>query len=142
MPGILEWPGKVNPGSVTEFPSSTLDYFPTVMDVLGFPLKGRPNPIDGVSLLPMLDGTITERPQPIGFQSAGQVSLVDNRFKLIRTPARKRGGHYFFIASTHCDPTEAVGVHPTPPPCRFTELLSLWNSRFLRDFGGRRPARL
>jgi len=90
VPGLLEWPSKIKPGSVTDFPASTMDYFPTVMAELGFKLKEQPQPIDGVSLLPLLEGKMTERSRPIGFQSGGQVSLVDNRFKLIRISPRQR----------------------------------------------------
>lgn len=82
VPGLLEWPTRVTAGRVTDIPCSTLDYFPTIMDVLGFRMKGQPGPIDGVTLLPLIDGTMTERPVPIGFESADQVSLTDNRYKI------------------------------------------------------------
>jgi arylsulfatase A-like enzyme len=148
VPGILEWPSKVKPGSVTDFPSSTLDYFPTVLDVLGFPLKGRPNPIDGVSLLPMLDGTITKRPQPIGFQSAGQVSLIDNRFKLIRVGARKRGKNkqkqsktnpapfmLFDLIDDPAETTDIAGKH-SDVVTRMQKRLEAWQASCRRSLEG------
>jgi arylsulfatase A-like enzyme len=46
-------------------------------------MKGQPRPIDGVSLLPLIEGKMTKRPVPIGFESGRQVSLTDNRYKLI-----------------------------------------------------------
>jgi len=82
VPGLLEWPTRVKPGRVTDIPCSTCDYFPTVLDVLGFTMTGQPEPIDGVSLLPLIEGRMTERPRPIGFQSNKQVSLTDNRYKI------------------------------------------------------------
>jgi arylsulfatase A-like enzyme len=82
VPGLLEWPARIQPGQLTDIPCSTLDYFPTVMDVLGFGMKGRPEPIDGVSLLGLIDNKITERPLPIGFESNNQVSLTGNRYKI------------------------------------------------------------
>ena len=45
-------------------------------------MKGQPEPIDGVSLLPLIEGKMTERPLPIGFESRDQVSLTDNRYKI------------------------------------------------------------
>ena len=63
-------------------PSSTLVYFPTVMDVLGFRMEGQPEPVDGVSLLPLIEGEMTERSMPIGFESRNQVSLTANRYKI------------------------------------------------------------
>ena len=89
VPGILEWPARVKPGRATDLPCSTSDYFPTVLDVLGFQMQGRPEPIDGVSLLPLIEGRMTERPRPIGFESDRQVSLTDNRYKIISTDGGK-----------------------------------------------------
>jgi arylsulfatase len=82
VPGLLEWPGHVKAGRVTDVACSTLDYFPTTLDVLGFRMKGQPEPIDGISLVPLINGTMTERPRPIGFESSKQVSLTGNCYKI------------------------------------------------------------
>jgi len=82
VPGLLEWPAHVKAGRITEIPCSTCDYFPTVLDVLGFTKSGQPEPIDGVSLVPLIEGKMTERPRAIGFQSNNQISLTDNRYKI------------------------------------------------------------
>lgn len=39
-------------------------------------------PLDGISLLPLIEGKMTERSQPIGFWSRSQRSLVGDRYKL------------------------------------------------------------
>jgi arylsulfatase A-like enzyme len=83
VPGLLEWPGRIKGGQVTDIPCCTSDYYPTVLDVVGLKMKGQPRPIDGVSLLPLIEGKMTKRPVPIGFESGRQVSLTDNRYKLI-----------------------------------------------------------
>ena len=82
VPGLLVWPGKIAKPRVVKMPCSTLDYFPTVMDAVGFKMKGQVTPIDGVSLMPLIEGKMTQRPSPIGFQSSGKVALIDNRYKL------------------------------------------------------------
>lgn len=82
VPGLLEWPGHAEPDSTTDLPVVTSDFLPTVLDVLNVQLADS-RPIDGVSLLPLLAGTMSQRPQPIGFQSRGQVALSDNRYKLV-----------------------------------------------------------
>jgi len=84
VPGLLEWPARVKTPRAVATPCSTCDYFPTVLDALGFTLKGQPEPVDGLSLLPLIDGKTTERPRPIGFESRNQLALIDNRYKLIR----------------------------------------------------------
>ncbi|MBA7635731.1 Ulvan-active sulfatase [subsurface metagenome] len=90
VPGLLEWPGRIKGGQVTDIPCCTSDYFPTVLDVVGFKMKGQPRPIDGVSLLPLIEGRMTKRPVPIGFESGSQVSLTDNRYKLYSKNKGKR----------------------------------------------------
>jgi arylsulfatase A-like enzyme len=82
VPALLEWPARVRPGCVTDFPCCTSDYLPTILDVLGFEMKGQPEPIDGVSLLPLIDGATTERSVPIAFESARQLALIGSRYKI------------------------------------------------------------
>ncbi|MFH1715929.1 MAG: sulfatase-like hydrolase/transferase [Planctomycetota bacterium] len=89
VPGLLEWPARVKAGRVTDIPCSTCDYFPTILDMLGFKMTGQPEPIDGVSLLPLIESKMTERPKPIGFESNSQLSLTDNRYKIYSSDSGK-----------------------------------------------------
>lgn len=90
VPGILEWPTKIREPRVVDVPCVTSDYFPTVLDVLGYKLKGKPRPYDGISLVPLIEGNMSERPRPIGFQSSGVATLNDNPYKLVHNPSGKR----------------------------------------------------
>ena len=89
VPGLLEWPAKIKTPRVVTVPCSTSDYFPTVLGALGFTMEGQPEPIDGVSLLPLIEGKMTERPRPIGFESKGQVALIGNRYKIYKANKSK-----------------------------------------------------
>lgn len=83
VPGLLVWPGMIKEARVVSMPCSTSDYFPTVLDALGYQLpESESRPYDGVSLLPMIKGQMDERPRPIAFESQKQISLIDNRYKL------------------------------------------------------------
>jgi len=82
VPGLLEWQAKVKPGSVTDVPACTSDYLPTVLDTLATDMPDS-RPLDGVSLLPFIEARMSRRPRPLGFQSGKQLSLIDNRYKLI-----------------------------------------------------------
>ena len=87
VPGLIEWPGKVRPGNTT-IPAVTSDYLPTILDIIGAePLEKRP--VDGISLLPLIQGKMKERGKPIGFQSAGQVALIGDRYKIYGKGSRK-----------------------------------------------------
>ncbi|MEJ2701445.1 MAG: sulfatase-like hydrolase/transferase [Sedimentisphaerales bacterium] len=94
VPGLLEWPSRIRAGRITDVPCSTCDYFPTVLDVLGFRIKGQPEPIDGISLLPLIEAQMTKRPVPIGFESRNQVSLTDNRYKIYSSD---KGSNYMLF---------------------------------------------
>ena len=102
VPGLLEWPAHINPGQITDIPCSTSDYFPTVLDVLGFRMEGQPEPTDGVSLLPLIEGKMTKRSMPIGFESRNQVSLTANRYKIYS----KDKGKTFMLFDLLEDPGE------------------------------------
>jgi len=52
-PLILRWPGVVKAGSVCRAPMSTIDFYPTLLDVAGLKAEQK-QVLDGVSLLPML----------------------------------------------------------------------------------------
>lgn len=82
VPGLMEWPAKIEAGRTTDFPASTLDYFPTILSVTGVKEEGV-KPIDGVDLMPMVDGRMKKRPRAIGFQSRNVAAWTDNQFKLI-----------------------------------------------------------
>ncbi len=88
VPAVLEWPRAISQAQTTDFPAVTSDYFPTVLDVLGD--KPAKTPIDGISLLPMIRGESTQRAMPIGFRSASQSALSDDRYKLIHNRHKKR----------------------------------------------------
>ena len=90
VPGILEWPAKVS-GGETDFPAVTSDYFPTILEALGFRIPEMDmRPYDGISLLPVIEGDLKERPRPIGFHGHGLSTLNDNRYKLVHNPSKKR----------------------------------------------------
>ncbi len=52
-PFIVQWPGKITPGSVSDHVSATIDIMPTLCELLKLP---PPPDIDGLSLLPALLG--------------------------------------------------------------------------------------
>lgn len=91
VPGLLEWPARISASRVTDFPAVTSDYFPTVLDVLGYQIPTtKLRPYDGVSLLGVIEGKVTERTQPIGFQFQTVATLTDQRHKLVHNPSKKR----------------------------------------------------
>ncbi len=54
IPIIVVAPGLAKPGSVTSQLAETVDLFPTLSELAGLPAPSGPQPIDGVSLVPVL----------------------------------------------------------------------------------------
>ena len=69
VPGILEWPTRVAGSRSTAVPCSTSDYFPTVAAALGVRGPSDSRPMDGINLMPLIDGTMQRRGKRIGFQT-------------------------------------------------------------------------
>ena len=54
-PFIVKWPGHVKPGSVCDVPVIGTDFYPTLLEMAGLPLKPEEH-MDGVSIVPLLTG--------------------------------------------------------------------------------------
>ena len=54
-PLLVRWPGVTRPGSTCDVPVSSVDYFPTILDMAAVRQEGRPA-VDGASLVPLLRG--------------------------------------------------------------------------------------
>ena len=82
VPGLVEWPGVVVPGSVSGSVAVTSDYFPTITEIAGIERRGN-NVLDGRSLTKALrGGKVPSR--FIGFRSGGQSAWTGDRYKLYR----------------------------------------------------------
>lgn len=64
--GLLEWPAKIPQPRRTDIPVCHVDMYPTVLDILGITMEHQPL-IDGISILPLLEGKMKSRPKPLGF---------------------------------------------------------------------------
>ncbi len=66
VPAILDWPRAVPRPRATKLPCNTSDFYPTLLDIVGVTIENQP-PLDGVSLRPLIEGTMDARPRPMGF---------------------------------------------------------------------------
>ena len=55
VPWIVQWPGVTKGGSVCNKPVISTDFYPTLLEMTGLPLRPEQH-VDGVSLVPMLKG--------------------------------------------------------------------------------------
>ena len=150
VPGILEWPSRVEAGRHTGIPCSTCDYFPTVAAVLAAELTGDGRPIDGVSLLPLIDGDMKRRGTPIGFQcpdggepgmrnrlGSPDHALIGDRYKFLSYLDEKRasGDMLFDLAVDPGERHNLVGALPELAASMKRELQE-WDASCMRSDNG------
>ena len=63
-PAIIRWPGRIQPGSITEVPAGIVDLLPTVCEIAGVPVP-KDRTLDGTSLVPLFGGGHLERKKPL-----------------------------------------------------------------------------
>lgn len=76
VPCVIEWPARIAHPRATAVNAVSTDMLPTLCEIAGAPLPRRP--LDGISLVPLIDGKMTSRPSPICFWN-GPPSRPDPR---------------------------------------------------------------
>lgn len=76
VPGLVRWPGHIEPGSISDVPVIGTDVFATVLEIVGIPLP-TDRTIDGASMLPALAGNPIKRKVPLFWRT--HVSKPDER---------------------------------------------------------------
>tara|TARA_B100000424_G_scaffold217255_1_gene175370 strand:+ start:4255 stop:6111 length:1857 start_codon:yes stop_codon:yes gene_type:complete len=83
VPCIMRWPEKITPSQVISNIASTMDIFPTIAQIIG---KGKiNNKIDGISLLPLLEGIPDADPRDELYYYYGEnlIAIRKNNYKLV-----------------------------------------------------------
>ena len=83
VPTVLEWPAQIVSNRVTEVLSSTSDYFLTHLDAAGITYTNT-HPRDGISLMPVIEGTMTTRTHSIAFQSHDVSVIMNQDYKAMK----------------------------------------------------------
>lgn len=66
VPCVIEWPARIKSPRRSDIACGTVDIYPTILDLVRVTVPEQP-PLDGLSLVPLLDGTMTARAKPLGF---------------------------------------------------------------------------
>ena len=86
VPALLEWPARFPSPKVIRAAASTSDYLPTILSALNQPL---PKELDGINLLPILDGKQSLRRSPLAFETINdtrgsqKLCWIEDRWKLL-----------------------------------------------------------
>jgi len=65
VPLVISWPGKIRPGTVSDVPVINIDFYPTLMEIIGN--KTENQDLDGVSLWSLITGKVNMLKRPIYF---------------------------------------------------------------------------
>lgn len=92
VPAILEWPAHLPNPQVVDIPCNTSDFYPTLLEVAGVEIAKQP-PLDGLSLVPLFDGKMDARPEPMGFWDypEGGIRTPSHEWMLELLEAQKNG---------------------------------------------------
>jgi arylsulfatase A-like enzyme len=140
VPGLVEWPARIKAPFTSDLPACTSDIYPTLVDILQLKVADQVEPLDGISLLPLLDNKMKERPRPIGFwhngsgdRDRGHAALVDNRYKL-----HKLGPDRFELYDLANDPAERndLAAHNADVVKRMRAELNAWQESVKKSLRG------
>jgi len=149
---VLEWPARVKQPIRTSVPCAHMDVYPTLLDIAGVKMPGQPV-LDGVSLVPLLEGKMTQRPGPLGFMlwkgggKSAQVDfatdtqgvLIDGQYKLIVEPAGAAGGDQAVrLYDIFADPAEKTNLADKLPDvvARMRKALEQWQRSVQSSYEG------
>jgi arylsulfatase A-like enzyme len=113
VPAIIEWPARIKKPRVTKAPANTVDIYPTVMDLLGIKLDKQPL-LDGISLVPVIDGKTDERAREMAFWSfaAGGIGTPSDQWMKQELAAQKAGKPYHSESRLMKNSGEIKSQHP------------------------------
>ncbi len=111
VPAILEWPARISSPRVITARCNTCDIYPTLLEIAGVTIPGQP-PLDGVSLVPRIDGSASPRESPMGFWAyrAKGISTASAQLMADLLAAQQAGGD---LEAREAD--KQAGRFPSPP---------------------------
>jgi arylsulfatase A-like enzyme len=159
VPGLVEWPARIAKPFVSDLPCSTLDIYQTVLAATGAKAEKQIQPLDGINLLPLFDGKMTERDKSIPFvarlgQEKSHAALLAWPYKLHTNPVKgkgaKDGGDQMvapvLLYDVSKDPNETtdLAAQQSERVATMTAELAAWKTSALKslagdDYGGGAP---
>jgi arylsulfatase A-like enzyme len=151
VPGLVEWPARIAKPFVSEVPCSTLDIYQTVLAATGAKADKQIQPLDGINLLPLFDGQMTERGKAIPFvarlnQEKSHAALLDWPYKLHTDAASGRGKKAssdqpvapVLLYDVSKDPNETTDLAAQQPErvAKMKAELAAWKSSALKSLAG------
>ena len=100
VPFLMRWPGRIEPGTVSDEFLTGLEVFPTVVKVAGATLP-EGVVLDGFDMLPVLRGRSASQRESMFWERQGEYGARVGKWKLVDS----RGGGGLFDLSEDCGET-------------------------------------
>lgn len=133
VPFLMRWTREIPPGTVYDYPISTLDLLPTFFEAAGGDATSL-REIDGVDLMPFIKGVNSERPHELLYwKKACRAVIREGDWKLIRYADRP--AELYYIPGDIAEHDNLAGEYPEKVKEMFKKLfaweLSLERPRWL-----------
>ncbi len=122
VPACAEWPGTIEPGLKTDVRVCTVDYFPTIAGVVGYSFsKKKDRPIDGIDLMPVINGKVRERDKDLFltyrrlYQGTDGKAIISGDYKLLREAKKQNLDGKFRLFDLSKDPYEENDISSENP---------------------------
>lgn len=151
VPCVVEWPARIPKPLVSDVPCSTLDIYPTVLGATGAEAVHQVEPLDGINLLPLFDGQMTERGKALPFvaqinRPGSHAALLEWPYKLHTDAAAGRGRRNqdnqslppVLLYDVSKDPNETTDLAAQEPErvAKMTAELAAWKESVQKSLAG------
>jgi arylsulfatase A-like enzyme len=124
VPFMVQWKGGLSAGQDYDYPVSSMDIFATATSIAG---ANTPTQVEGVDLMPYLNGRKTGRPHEILFWRQGrQTAMRHGDWKLLRMGGRSGAGRsdweLYDLSKDVSEETNLAATHPE----KLAELILHW----------------
>lgn len=149
--GLIEWPEHIKKHVSTDVVSGHVDIYPTLLEIAGVSMPNQPV-LDGISLVPLIEGRMHERPKPLGFmlwaqskRSGGfekadfnedtQGVWIDGKYKLVIEP----NGSAVRLFDIYADQAHRTNLASQEPEVvsRLTKGLTEWRTAVRAGYDGK-----
>ena len=133
-PFIVHWPDTIKPaqrGAIVDDAAHLIDVMPTFVEAAGASYPEtfgdhRIQPMEGVSVLPVLSGQAIERTAPLGFEHHGNLALRDGKWKIVSAYRNKQPTtwHLYDMEADRTELTDLAKTHPA----KLKEMVAKWQA--------------
>ena len=135
VPACAEWPGVIPAGKTIETRCSTVDFFPTIAKIADYKFKSKDKrPIDGIDLMPLVEGKTDARSQPLFFGYRRLIGGIDGQaiiagnMKLLREAKRNGRTRLYDLSKDPYEKNDLSKELPEITESMKTQLKDLDNS--------------